>query len=139
MQPQPFLVRTQAIVVQNFGRKPAEWVDIVHRRKPDFFQLYPSLNYTESTTPAGEHVLRINSVASKEWFTIQTLSYLTPPELLYIKSPVGHASLMPWMTVRRYPQAVYITMQLLMAVGAVVCAYWLIKGGAFLLKLLRVL
>jgi hypothetical protein len=131
-----FLVRTQSITVQNFGRKSAEWVDIVHRRRPDFFQLYPSLNYSENTTPAGEHVLRINSVAPKEWFALQTLSYLTPPELLYIKSPAGHASPMAWMTVRRYPQWVYIAMQLLIGVGAGVCMYWAIKGAGFLLKVL---
>jgi hypothetical protein len=139
VQPQNFVVRTQSIVVQNFGRKSAEWVDIVHRTRPDFFQLYPSLNYKESMTPAGEHVLRLNSVSPKEWFTLQTLSYLTPPELLYIKSPAGYASAMQWMTVRRYPQWVYIVTQLLIGAGAGICTYEVVKGVKFLLKLLHVM
>jgi hypothetical protein len=129
---------THTLTVQNFGRKTAEWVEIVHRRRPDFFQLYPSLNYAENTTLAGEHVLRINSVAPREWFAIQFLSYQTMPELLYIRSTAGHASLMPWMVVRKLPQWVYQIMLLLLLVGCGLFAYWLIKAGVFLFKLMSV-
>ena len=137
-QPAPSLkLLTHAVIVQNFGRQTAPWIEIVHRRRPDFFQLYPSLDYTESTTPAGEHVLRINSVARKEWFTIQFLSWLNMPELLYIRSSAGHASPMPWMYVRRFPQWVYLFFRMLLVVGSGFCAYWLIKGAIFVFALMH--
>jgi hypothetical protein len=128
---------TRSITVQNFGRKSAEWVEIVHRRKPDFFQFYPSLNYTESTTLAGEHVLRVNSLAHREWFTIQFLSYSHEPELLYVRSTAGHASLMPWMVVRKYPQWVIAILWMLILIGSGFCAYWLIRASVFLFELMR--
>ncbi|HEY5175842.1 MAG TPA: hypothetical protein VII95_09800 [Terriglobales bacterium] len=133
-QPASFLLLTHSVTIQNFGRDTADWVEIVHRRRPDFFQLYPSLNYTESTTPAGEHVLRIESVAPKEFFVIQLLSHAHQPEFLYIRSTAGHASPMPWMVVRKYPQWVYGLMWLLMLTGVGFGAYWLIKGALFVFK-----
>jgi len=136
-QPQVFKVLTHSITVQNFGRQTAEWVEIVHRRRPDFFQLYPSLNYTESTTPAGEHVLHVDSLASKNWFTIQFLSHITMPEFLYIKSPAGFASTMNWMPVRKYPQWVYRILQALVLIGSGFCVYWLVRGAASVFKIMH--
>jgi hypothetical protein len=51
--PPNFLLLTQSLTVQNFGRERADRVEIVHRRKPDFFQLHPALNFTENTGPDG--------------------------------------------------------------------------------------
>ena len=132
--PHTFLVRCQTLTIQNFGRERAEWIEIVHRRRPDFFQLYPALNYTESFTPTGEHVLRVESLASKEWFTIQFLSHMQAPDLSYVRSVAGHASTMRWMPVRQYPRWVYVLMLFGMVIGAGFSAYWIIKGGIFVLK-----
>jgi hypothetical protein len=132
--PAPFLIQTNALTIQNFGRKAAQWVEIVHRRRPDFFQLYPSLNYTEITTPSGEHIIRIESLAHKESVTLQLLSYVRQPELLYIRSEAGHASQMPWMVVRKFPKWVYAAIQLLILVGAGFSAYWLIRIAIYLFK-----
>jgi hypothetical protein len=52
---------THSLTVRNFGREPAKSVEVVHRRRPDYFQFYPSLDYSETTTLGGEHVLRIDS------------------------------------------------------------------------------
>ena len=41
---------------------------------------------------------------------------------------------MPWMTVRKYSVWVYALMWLLLMVGAGFCAYWVIKGAAFVFK-----
>ena len=136
-QPTTFKILTHSITVQNFGRKTAEWVEIVHRKRPDFFQFFPSLDYTESATPAGEHVMHVNSLAQNEWFTVQILSYLNMPELLYIRSAAGHATTMPWMYARKFPRWVYLILQLLAVIGSGFCVYWLIRGGVFLFKLMH--
>ncbi len=132
--PANFLLLTQSVTIQNFGRECADWVEIVLRRKPDFFQLHPALNYTESTNAAGEHTLRVQSLASKEFFTIQFLCYTHMPELSFIRSTAGHASPMPWMTVRKFPPWVNLLIWLAMIIGAGFCAFWIIKGGIYVLK-----
>lgn len=137
--PGPFFLRTQSVTIQNLGRKPADWVEIVHAQRPDFFQLYPSLNYTEGVTPTGQHVIRVNSLGSKEFFTIQFLSYLNPPQLLYIRSAAGHASTIPVMPVRQYPRWVQSVMGGLALMGGGFSAYWAIRVVHVLLKAMRVL
>ncbi len=59
----PNILLTHAITIQNIGRKKAEGIEIVHTSKPSFFQLQPPLNYVESYTPQGEHIVRVDSLA----------------------------------------------------------------------------
>ena len=132
--PANFFLLTRTVTVQNFGRERADWVEVVHAQKPDFFQLNPPLTYTEDTTPSGEHTLRVASLAPREFFTIQFLCYSHMPTLSYIRSSAGHASPMPWMTVRKYPRWAYAAIWLVMLTGAGFGAYWIIKGGIFVLK-----
>jgi hypothetical protein len=132
--PPNLLLLTQALTIQNFGRESAAWVEIVLTRKPDYFQLYPTLNYTENTAATGEYTLRIQSLARKEFFTIQFLCYTHAPQLALIRSNAGQASPMPWLTVRKYPKWFYALMWLVLIVGAGFFAYWIIKGGIFVFK-----
>jgi hypothetical protein len=133
-QPANFWLLTQSVTIQNFGRESAEWIEIVHAQKPDFFQLFPGVNFTESTSPTGEHTIRVASLAPREFFTIQFLCYTHVPQLSFIRSNAGHASVMPWMAVTRYPRWVYILIQLATIIGIGFCAYWVIKGGIFVLR-----
>jgi hypothetical protein len=135
-QPPPanFFLLSQSVTIQNLGRECAEWVEIVHAQRPDFLELQPPLNYKESTTPTGEHSLRVESLAPKEFFTIQFLCYTHQPILSYIRSEAGHASSVPWQVVRKFSRWVYVAMWLVMLTGAGFCLYWVIKGGIFVLK-----
>src|SRR5260370_10483491 len=84
--PANFALLTQSLTIQNFGRETAEWIEIVHQQKPDFFQLHPALNFNQNTSPIGQHLLRVESLAPKEFFTIQFLCYSHMPQLLFIRS-----------------------------------------------------
>jgi hypothetical protein len=132
--PPHFFLLTQSMTIQNFGRERADWVEIVHVQRPDFFQLLPPLNYTETTSPTGEHTLRIGSLAPREFFTIQFLCYTHMPATVHVRSEAGHAALMPWMTVTKYPRWVYGSMLVAMVTGAAFFGYWIIRGGVFVLK-----
>jgi hypothetical protein len=133
--PAHFYLLSQSVTIQNFGRKTAEWVEIAHNRKPDYFQLYPTLNYTENVNAAtGEHTLHVQSLAPGEFFTIQFLCYTHAPQLGFVRSNAGLAKLMPWMTVRKFSKWVYTLIWLAMIIGIGFCAYWLIKGGIFVYK-----
>lgn len=39
----------------------------MHKQRPQYFQLDPPVNFTEVTTPNGEHVITIKSLAPREW------------------------------------------------------------------------
>jgi hypothetical protein len=132
--PANFFLLTQSITIQNFGRESADWVEIVHARRPDYFQLFPSMNYTETVSATGEHTLRIQSLAPKEFFTIQFLCYTHAPVLSLIRSNAGSASPMPWLTVKKYPRWFYLLLWLAIVIGAGFSAYWIIKGGVFIFK-----
>src|SRR6266850_5663939 len=64
-------LQTNALTIQNVGRRPAENVEIVHKQRPDFFQLAPAMPFAEETTANGEHVIRVATLGPKEVFTLQ--------------------------------------------------------------------
>ncbi len=129
-----FALLTQSVTIQNFGRERADWIEIVYRKKPDVFQLYPALNFTEATAPTGEHTIKVESLAPSEWFTVQFLFYTHAPEFLHIRSSAGLASNMPWMLVRKYPAWIYALLRSLIIVGACSTIYWVVKLGTLILR-----
>lgn len=125
---------TQAISIQNVGRKTAEFVEIVHEGTPDFFKLQPPLDYEDVTTPSGDHVIRIKSLGPREFFTIEFLSYIAVPKFLYIRSDAGHARAVTMMPVPVYPRWLRGLGLILFYVGLIYAVYWLLRVGAFLLR-----
>ncbi len=125
----PVTILTNSVSVQNIGRKRATNVEVVHAAALDHFKLFPSRDYTEHATSAGEHIISINSLGPGEWFTIELLSYRTIPNLLYVRSDDGPAQsenvvlMRPWPTWRR---ALY---GLLCLTGAGYCIYWILRGA----------
>ena len=86
-------IRTDSLTLQNFGRKPATNIEIVHKEKPDHFQFSQAMDFTEEYNPSGEHLTKIASLGPKEFVNIQYLSHLQPPVLLSVRSDHGQAKL----------------------------------------------
>lgn len=128
-------VMTHGITIQNLGRKTAEQLEIVHRRRPDFFQLNPALPFTEETTPDGQHVIRIGTLGPKEFFSIEFLSHATVPGLLNIRSQDGRADLIGIQPQRIFPRWFNILVIFLLLVGISFSVYALYKFAVFLYKL----
>ncbi len=92
----PQAVLTRTIIIQNLGRARVDWVEIVHSIRPAYFQLFPALHYVETITAEGHHLIRINSLAGKEFFYVAAITPANqPPELLYVRTPLGHAQAIP--------------------------------------------
>ena len=126
------VLQTNSLTVQNTGRKPAEGIEIIHKQKPDFFQLAPSLPYEEETTANGEHVIRIKTLGPKEFFMLQLLSFKTVPVLLNIRSKEGKASaiqIQPQKIFPRWFQAISVG---LFFIGLGFSIYWCIKAIIFI-------
>lgn len=112
-------IKTDSITIQNLGNKPSEQIEVIHKSKPDYFKIYPSLSYKEETNPNGEHLIIIDSLGPKEFFTIQLLSYKTLPYVMSIRSKEGIAKSIPIIIHRVYPKYIQIAAFLIMAVGAI--------------------
>ncbi len=125
---------THAMTIQNIGRKSAEGVEIGHKKRPDFFKLQPALDYEESATPSGEHIIRVKSLGPNEFFTVEFLSHTTLPELLFIRSTAGHAQFIQIQPQRVFPRwwNSFATLMFLIGLGFII--YWLLKAGIFILS-----
>jgi energy-converting hydrogenase Eha subunit A len=86
-------LRTDSLTIQNVGRHPATNIEIVHKAKPDHFQFSTAVDFTEATTPTGEHVIRIASLGPKEFVNLQLLSHTNPAAILNVRCAEGPAQL----------------------------------------------
>jgi hypothetical protein len=120
-----------SLTVQNVGRQAAEDIEIIHKSRPDFFQLSPAVAFEESTTPNDEHVIRLKALGPKEWVFLQLLSYKTVPVLQNVRSKDGQGQFIAIQPQRVFPRWRIVTLQLLFIVGAGTVAYWLIRSGIF--------
>jgi hypothetical protein len=125
---------THAITIQNLGRRTAENVEIVLQTKPDYFQLAPALPYAESVTPAGQHVISVNTLARREFFTIEFLSYVSHPNPLVIRSTAGAAESMPVQSFRVIPPLLARIAWVLIFIGLAFTVYW---GGRIVMFVLK--
>lgn len=134
LQPQEknVVLQTNSLTVQNLGRKPAEGIEIIHQERPDFFEIQPSMAFTEITNPNGEHVIRIESLGSKEWFVVQMLSYKTVPQLLNVRWKDGQCKWIQIAPQRVWPKPLLIAAQIVLFIGVGTIAYWLIRVGLYL-------
>ena len=128
------VLQTNSLTIQNIGRKPSENIEIVHKQKPDFFQLAPSVPYEEETTSNGEHVIRIKILGPKEFFMLQLLSYRTVPVLLNIRSKDGPAQAIQIKPQRIFPRWFRVFSGVLFFVGLGFAIYWGIKAVIFISK-----
>lgn len=125
-------LRTDALTVQNTGRKMAENVEVVLTNQPDHFQVSPPLDYEEDTTADGKFVIRLPTLGPKEFTTIQALSYVQPFTLLNVRSSAGAAEQIDFQIQRVFPTWVRALLALFLWVGFGFTAYWLIRAVAFL-------
>lgn len=126
---QPLMLQTNTLIVQNIGRRSAEKIEIIHQRRPDHFQFATATNYSEATTPTGEHVIQVESLGKGEILSLQLLAYVNPPVLAGVRSKDGHAKGIAINIQRVLPKAVRLSLLALTVVGAVVVAYGLARAS----------
>lgn len=118
---------TASLTLQNLGRKQAEKVEILHRTRPDFFQFSPAVNYSESTTPEGHHVISIDALGPQEFVTLQMVAYKTQLQPLTIRSKDGLAKPIPARIQRVLPMWMIRCATFFMAIGIGFAGYWIAR------------
>lgn len=132
-------LRTDSLTVQNVGRHPATNVEIVHKAKPDHFQFSTAIDFTEATTPTGEHVIRIASLGPKEFVNLQLLSHTNPAVILNVRCTEGPAQLIQVHLQRLLPRWLQATAGALMLFGAGFCLYWLAASALYLSRAIGII
>ncbi len=122
-------VLTHALGIQNLGWRAARRVEIIHRQRPQFFQIQPAVNFTETTNPSGEHVIAIQSLAPREYVAIQILSTGAIPDLMGVKSEDGPSQQVTTQQQFVISRRRQIVLLLLLIVGFVTAVYWGGKVG----------
>ncbi|WP_434109227.1 hypothetical protein [Paraburkholderia caffeinilytica] len=138
-QQQPWNVQTATLTVQNLGRKTAEDVEIIHRTKPDHFQLNPPRTFEDTTGADGTYTMSIGSLGPKEFLQMQVFSHTTPPNLAGVRSKDGPAKPMPFQVIPQYPKSVLFGVRVCMFVGALTIVYGIVRAALFVLRATGVL
>ncbi len=126
------VIQTNSLTVQNWGRKPAEGIEIIHKTRPDFFEIQPSIGYTESSSPTGEHIIHVPSLGPKEWFVVQLLSYKTVPQLQNVRWKDGQGKWIHIAPQRVWPRPFVVAANVIALIGIGTIAYWLIRAVIYL-------
>ena len=128
------VIRTDSVTIQNIGRQPSKDIEIIHQSKPDHFQFATPVDFTESSNPSGEHVIKIASLGPKEHVNLQLLSHSKLPVLLNIRSAEGKAQFIQVGLQRVWPKWVQVLGTALILLGTGFSAYWLVNAVIFLSK-----
>ncbi len=127
-------LRTDSLTIQNIGRQPAADIEIIHKARPDHFQFSTPIDFTEATTPSGDHIIKIASLGPKEHVNIQLMSHTNLPVLLNVRSAEGRAQLIQVQLQRLFPKPLMIFLAGLMLLGLGFLLYWLAAVVLFLSK-----
>ena len=97
--------------------------------RPDCFDFSPPVPYEEETSTNGHFTFRVRSLAPKESFTLQLLSYTKLPNVLNIRSKAGNAERLPFHIQRIFPSWINLLAVYLMVTGLGLTFYWLLRVG----------
>jgi hypothetical protein len=120
-------IQTDALTIQNLGRRSVEDVEIIMQSRPDCFDFSPPIPYEEATTSDGHFVFRVKSLAPKEFFTLQILSYTKIPNVVNIRSKAGKAERLPFQIQRIYPKWQQAIIIYLFMTGFGLTLYWVFR------------
>src|SRR5260370_41191743 len=68
------------------GGAPGGGMEILHGQPPQLFRFVPQVNFTQGVTPAGEHVITIESLAPREGVALHVLTVGSFRQLRSVRS-----------------------------------------------------
>jgi len=132
LQNENVVLQSNSLTIQNVGREPAEDVEIIHKKRPDFFELFPSVEFQETTNSNGEHVIKLKTLGPKEWVMVQLLSYKNLPVLANVRWRHGQAKPVQIQPQRVWPRWWNNVLTTVLLIGAGTIVYWIIRVAVYL-------
>jgi len=127
-------LRTDSLTIQNVGRQASSNIEIIHKARPDHFQFSQPVDFSEHTTPSGEHIIKIASLGPKEHVNIQLMSHRSVPILGNVRSAEGQAQLIQVRLQRVFPKLLTAFAGGFMLLGFGFFLYWSVLAILFLSK-----
>jgi hypothetical protein len=121
------VLQTDALTIQNLGRKAACNVEVILQVKPDFYEFSPAITHEGVQQDNGNYAIKIKELGPKEFVTVQLLSYSQVPRLLNIRSDAGQAHAIRFQFQRVFPWWLNSAAIVVFAIGVGTTAYWLIR------------
>jgi hypothetical protein len=127
---------THTLSIGNLGWRAAKDVQIIHKSRPQHFQLQPAVLFSEETNPTGEHVIRISSLARREFTFIHIISVGVQPPPVTVKSEDGRSKAMTTRQQFVIPKPRRIVFAGLIIIGFATTVYWVGRISARLVPAL---
>jgi hypothetical protein len=130
----PILVYIKEIWVQNIGRAPVENVEVVLAAPPNHFDIWPQRNYTNTTNPGGNFVIKIDGLNRNEYFAISMLQVgAETPLVTNVRWSGGVGQKLPMAPQRAFPRWVVHALRGLLLFALFSIVYFLSRGVLHLL------
>jgi len=138
-QPQARLIRTRDVTVQNMGRGVARSVDIIFNYRPEHFEIWPSVRFTESVNPDNRFIIRVDRLNPRQYVQIEMLSGNELPRLMEVSYEGGQGVEKDTAWIIRPKKAIVFSIFSLALFGLFCLIYLIIDGAGVADSLLRLL
>ena len=132
--PQPLVVRTRDVWIQNFGRATVREIEIVLNWAPEHFEIWPQRDFTRSENPDHKLIIRVNSLGHREFFVISMFGAGGElPAVINVRSADGVAREVGTHVERNWPRWLLLAMLGLMFFGIFSIVYFTLLFGRMIL------
>ncbi|WP_113180928.1 hypothetical protein [Agrobacterium cavarae] len=122
-------VVTQELWFNNTGRAVVENVEIVLNWKPQHYELWTPRDFSQQVLPDGRLIIRVPSLAAKEWFSLSLIDTKQLPTIVNVRSRNGEAGEILMLPTRVFSQTINIVAAVMMLTGLATIIYALISVG----------
>jgi hypothetical protein len=128
-KPQPGMVYTKQIWVQNIGRAPVQNIEMVFAAPPNHFDIWPQRHFTTAQNPNGNLIVGVDNLNPREYFTISMLQVgIDTPLVTNVRWNGGVGRQRQMAPQQVLPRWVQVTILGVLAFGVFSILYFLIRG-----------
>ncbi|KQR34064.1 hypothetical protein ASF91_09055 [Rhizobium sp. Leaf155] len=122
-------VVTQELWFNNTGRAAVEQVEIVLNWRPQHYELWSPRDFSQQMLPDGRLIIRIPTLAAKEWFSLSLIDTKQLPPIVNVRSRNGEGREILMSPTRVFSQTINIVAAVMMLTGLATIIYALISVG----------
>jgi hypothetical protein len=127
---------TQELWFNNTGRAAVEDIEIVLNWNPMHFEIWSPRQHDPVIDSNGRLIIKLPSLAPKEFFAVSLLDTKELPALLNVRSKNSEGKRIDMMPVRQFSRTVNVSVLVLMLIGITTLIYGLLSGLSYVWVLL---
>ena len=124
------LLYTRSIFIKNMGKADAKNVRIYFNFKPEHYQIWPAIKYSESKNPEGHFIVHFDNLPKGEPFNLEIIQAKDePPALLRVEAENGKCKFINMGVQIIYPKWVNYLMLTLLGLGIYKLMEWTLRAS----------